>query len=98
MAVKMRLTRLGAKKSPFYRIVVCDERKARDGKYIEKIGHYNPLKGHEELVINADRAKYWLSVGVQPTNTVRSLLVRDGVLPKPTKLSPSKTKTKKNQD
>lgn len=95
MAVKMRLTRLGATKAPTYRVVVCDARKARDGEYIESVGHYNPSKTHEEIVINAERAKYWLSKGVQPTETVRSLLVHEGVIEKPTKLSPSRTKTKK---
>lgn len=97
MAVKMRLTRMGDKKSPFYRIVVSDSRKERDGEYIEKIGHYDPLRQPEEIVINADRAKDWLSKGVQPTETVKSLLVRQGVIEKSTKLSPSRTKIKKKK-
>lgn len=96
MAVKMRLTRLGAKKAPTYRIVVCDSRKARDAEYIENLGHYNPSMETPELEIKADRAKYWLSKGVQPTETVRSLLVKAGVIEKPTKLSPSRTRTKKS--
>ena len=98
MAVKMRLTRLGDKKSPFYRIVVCDSRKARDGEYIEKIGHYNPLTNPAEVKVDAERAKYWLERGVQPTETVKSLLVREGVIPKSDKLSPSRTKVRKKKD
>ncbi|MBQ2717593.1 MAG: 30S ribosomal protein S16 [Clostridia bacterium] len=97
MAVKMRLTRMGDKKSPFYRIVVVDARVARDGKYIDKIGHYNPIKQPAEVVIDADKAKDWLSKGVQPTETVRSLLINAGVIEKPTKLSPAKTNPKKKK-
>lgn len=97
MAVKMRLTRLGAKKTPFYRIIVSDSRKARDGEYIDKIGHYNPLSQPVEIKIDEEKAKKWLARGVQPTETVKSLLVRNGVLPKSEKLSPSRTKTKKKK-
>ncbi len=78
MAVKMRLTRLGDKKSPFYRIVVIDSRKARDDGYIEKIGHYDPKT--KELAINEEAAKKWLANGVQPTETVKTLLVKQGIL------------------
>ncbi len=98
MAVKMRLTRMGDKKSPFYRIVVVDSRVARDGKYIEKVGYYNPIKQPEEVVIDADKAREWLAKGVQPTETVKSLLVKQGVIEKPTKLSPAKTNPKKKKD
>ena len=80
MAVKMRLTRMGDKKSPFYRIVVVDSRVARDGMYIDKVGHYNPTVNPAEVVIDADKAKDWLAKGVQPTETVKSLLVNAGVL------------------
>ena len=97
MAVKMRLTRMGDKKSPFYRIVVVDSRVARDGKYIDKIGHYNPIANPAEVVINADKAKDWLAKGVQPTDTVKNILVNQGVIPKPTKLSPAKTKVRKSK-
>ncbi|MCL1901621.1 MAG: 30S ribosomal protein S16 [Firmicutes bacterium] len=97
MAVKMRLTRMGDKKTPFYRIVVVDSRKARDGQYIDKIGHYNPLSNPVEIKIDADKAKDWLSKGVQPTETVKSLLVKQGVIEKPVKLSPVRTKTKKEK-
>ena len=95
--VKMRLTRLGDKKSPFYRIVVVDGREARHGKYIDKIGHYNPLSNPVELVIDADKAKEWLAKGVQPTETVKSLLVKAGVVEQSAKLSPSKTNPKKKK-
>jgi small subunit ribosomal protein S16 len=98
MAVKMRLTRLGAKKAPFYRIIVCDSRKARDGEYIDKIGYYNPLVNPAEINIDADKAKAWLSKGVQPTDTVKTLLIRQGIIPKPEKLSAPKTKTKKKKE
>lgn len=97
MAVKMRLTRMGDKKTPFYRIVVVDSRKARDGQYIDKIGHYNPLSNPVEIKIDERKAKDWLSKGVQPTETVKSLLVRQGVIEKPVKLSPTRTKTKKEK-
>ena len=96
MAVKMRLTRMGDKKSPFYRIVITDSRNARDGAYIDKVGHYNPTANPAEIVIDADKAKAWLAKGVQPTDTVKNILVNQGVLPKPTKLSPSKTKVRKS--
>ena len=78
MAVKMRLTRLGDKKAPFYRIVVTDSRNARDGAYIEKVGHYNPSS--KELVINEELAKKWIANGVQPTDTVKTLLVKKGII------------------
>lgn len=97
MAVKMRLTRMGDKKSPFYRIVITDSRNARDGAYVDKVGHYNPTANPAEVVINADKAKDWLSKGVQPTDTVKNLLINQGILPKPTKLSPSKTKVRKSK-
>lgn len=97
MAVKMRLTRLGDKKSPIYRIVVVDSRKARDGEYIDKVGHYNPTCDPAELVIDAEKAKDWLSKGVQPTDTVKTLLIREGIVEKPTKLSAPRTKTRKKK-
>ena len=97
MAVKMRLTRLGDKKSPIYRIVVVDSRKARDGEYIDKVGHYNPTCDPAELDIDADKAKDWLSKGVQPTDTVKTLLIREGIVEKPTKLSAPRTKTRKKK-
>ena len=97
MAVKMRLTRLGDKKSPTYRIVVVDSRKARDGEYIDKVGHYNPTANPAEVVIDTAKAQDWLAKGVQPTETVRSLLLNAGVIEKSDKLSPSKTNPKKKK-
>lgn len=97
MAVKMRLTRMGDKKNPFYRIVVVDSRVARDGAYIDKVGHYNPTTQPAEVVIDVEKAKDWISKGVQPTETVKSLLVNAGVIEKSSKLSPAKTKTRKKK-
>ena len=93
----MRLTRLGDKKSPTYRIVVVDSRKARDGEYIDKVGHYNPTTVPAEIVIDNEKAKAWLAKGVQPTETVRALLLNAGVIEKSEKLSPSKTNPKKKK-
>lgn len=82
MAVKLRLTRMGAKKSPFYRIVATDSRKARDGQYIEQIGYYDPTKDPADIKIDAEIAKKWLACGAQPTDTVRDLFVKYGVIEK----------------
>ena len=97
MAVKMRLTRLGDKKSPFYRIVITDSRNARDGAYIDKVGHYNPTAQPAEIVLDVEKAKDWLAKGVQPTETVKNILVNKGVIPKSDKLSPAKTKVRKSK-
>ncbi len=78
--VKIRLKRMGMKKEPFYRIVITDSRNARDGRAIEEIGYYNPVSEPVMLKINEERAKYWLSVGAQPTDTTRGLLKKGGVL------------------
>lgn len=80
MAVKIRLKRIGAKKAPFYRIVVADSRSPRDGRFIEEIGTYNPLVEPSEVKINEDSARKWLSNGAQPTDTVKSLLKKTGIL------------------
>ncbi len=80
MAVRIRLTRLGDKKSPFYRVVVADSRTARDGKVIEQIGTYDPLKNPAEININAELAKKWLANGAQPTETAKSILQTAGVI------------------
>ena len=93
--VKMRLVRMGDKKSPVYRIVVVDARKAATGEYIEKIGFYDPKSEPVTLTVDAEKARDWLAKGVQPTETVRNLLVR--AIEKPAKLSPAKTKTKKKK-
>ena len=78
--VKIRLKRMGMKKKPFYRLVVTDSRNPRDGRFIEELGYYNPVSEPVELMINDERAKYWLGVGAQPTDTVRGLLKKGGVL------------------
>ncbi len=80
MAVAIRLRRAGRKKAPMYRIVVADSRAPRDGKFIEVIGQYAPRTGDKAVTLNAERANYWLSVGAQPSDTVRSLLRKAGVL------------------
>ena len=74
----MRLTRMGDKKSPFYRVVVIDSHKARDGQYVDLVCTYNPL--NEELNLDVDKAKKWIANGVQPTETVRTLLIRQNVI------------------
>jgi small subunit ribosomal protein S16 len=78
MAVKIRLKRVGAKNSPVYRIVVADSRSPRDGKFIEEIGTYQPLKASDTFVMNLERAKYWLSKGAQPSETVASFIKKAG--------------------
>ena len=78
--VKIRLRRMGAKKAPFYRVVVADSRFARDGRFIEEIGYYDPTKEPIVVKIDADKAKQWLANGAQPTGTVRELLKKASVL------------------
>ena len=78
--VKIRLRRMGAKKAPFYRVVVADSRFARDGRFIEEIGYYDPTKNPSVVKIDAEKAKQWLSNGAQPTDTVRELLKKASVL------------------
>ena len=80
MAVKIRLRRIGAKKAPFYRVVVADSRYPRDGRFIEEIGYYDPTKEPAILKIAAEKAKTWLGNGAQPTATVKPLLKKNGVL------------------
>lgn len=80
MAVKIRLRRLGAKKAPFYRVVVADSRFPRDGRFIEEIGTYDPTKEPAEVKIDADKAKQWMANGAQPTDTVKALLKKNGVI------------------
>ncbi len=74
--VRLRLTRLGAKKRPFYRVVAADQRSPRDGRFIEQLGYYDPMKKPLELKLDLVRVDHWLSVGAQPTETVQSLIVR----------------------
>ena len=78
--VKIRLRRMGAKKAPYYRIVVADSRSPRDGRCIEEIGTYNPLLESENIVVDAEKAQNWIKNGAQPTDTVRGLLKKAGVL------------------
>ena len=80
MSVKLRLQRFGRKKRPFYRIVVVDSRKKRDGAYIESVGHYNPLTHPAEILIDEEKALKWLDLGAQPSDTVRNLLSKKGIL------------------
>ena len=80
MAVKIRLRRMGAKKAPYYRVVVADSRYPRDGRFIEEIGTYNPLTDPATVAIDAEKAKKWIANGAQPTDTVRALLKKNGVL------------------
>ena len=82
MAVKIRLKRLGAKKAPFYRIVVADSRSPRDGKIIENLGYYNPLVNPAEIKVDEDKALKWLSTGAIPTDTVKNLLSKTGIMKK----------------
>ena len=78
MAVKIRLARHGAKKKPFYRIVVADSESPRDGKYLESVGTYNSLLDPVEVTLKSDRIRYWMDQGAKPSDTVRSLLKREG--------------------
>ena len=80
MAVKIRLRRMGAKKSPFYRVVVADSRFPRDGRFIEEIGTYDPMRDPAEIKIDAEKAKAWIANGAQPTDTVRYLLKKSEIL------------------
>ena len=89
MAVKIRLKRMGAKKAPFYRVIVADSRSPRDGRFIDTIGTYNPIPAEYEVKIDEEKALYWLSNGAQPTDTVKNLLSKKGIM---TKYAESKTK------
>ena len=79
MAVKIRLKRMGAKKTPFYRVVVADSRYPRDGRFVEELGYYNPLTDPVDLKIDVEKAKAWVEKGAQPTETVKTLLKKAGV-------------------
>ena len=80
MAVKFRLTRFGSKKKPFYRIVVADERSPRDGRFIEKVGSYDPLKVPAQVILDKEKIRTWYEKGVRPTKTVESLFKKEGVV------------------
>ena len=83
MAVKIRLARHGAKKRPFYRIVVADSEAPRDGRFLETVGTYNPLRDPAEIAVNQERVQYWLDQGAIPTDTVKSLLKKERSSPQP---------------
>ena len=98
MSLKIRLSRAGAKKRPFYRVVVTDARMPRDGRFVEKIGTFDPLKGKDEatrLVLDQDKAKAWLAKGAQPTDRVLRLLDSLGLAKHEPRLNPEKSKPKK---
>ncbi len=80
MAVKIRLRRMGAKKAPFYRVVVADSRFPRDGRFIEEVGYYNPLTDPAEVKVDAEAIKKWIGNGAQPSDTVKALLKKEGIL------------------
>ena len=82
MAVKIRLTRMGSKKAPFYRVIVADSRAPRDGKFVDIIGTYNPLTEPAQIKIDAAKAEQWLKNGATPTETAKQLLVKSGVIKK----------------
>ena len=79
MAVKIRLKRMGAKKAPFYRVVVADSRYPRDGRFIEELGYYNPTTNPADIKIDVEKAQTWVKNGAQPTETVKSLLKKAGI-------------------
>ncbi len=90
--VKIRLMRMGATHAPSYRIVVSDARSPRDGRFIENIGWYNPLTEPSTIQINAERARHWMRVGAQPTESVRALFVRSGVIERGARASATTTR------
>jgi small subunit ribosomal protein S16 len=96
MSVRIRLKRLGAKKRPFYRVVVADQRSPRDGRFIENIGRYQPLDDPSLIEIDEERALYWLGVGAQPSNTVRVLMTKVGIWDRFTSEKPQKKKDAKS--
>lgn len=79
MAVKIRLRRMGAKKAPFYRVVVADSRSPRDGRFIEEVGYYDPMKEPAEIKLDAEKVQKWIANGAQPTDTVRALINKSGI-------------------
>ena len=96
MAVKIRLTRMGDKKSPFYRIIVADSRSPRDGKFIDLVGTYNPLKEPAEVKLDNEKIAHWIACGAQPTDTVKALLVQAGIIEQGKK-APAKTGAQKKK-
>ena len=82
MAVKLRLKRMGSKQKPFYRIIAADSRSPRDGRFIENVGTYNPIKNPAEVTVNEEKTLYWLNNGAIPTETVRNILSKQGIMKK----------------
>ena len=80
MAVKIRLRRMGAKRAPFYRVIVADSKSPRDGKFIEELGTYDPMKDPAEIKIDVEKAQQWIQNGAQPTDTVKTLFKKNGIL------------------
>ena len=80
MAVKIRLRRMGQKKAPYYRIIVADSKSPRDGRFIEVVGTYNPIKGADKITLDEEKVLSWLRNGAQPTDTARELLIKSGVI------------------
>ena len=88
MATRIRLKRIGGKKKPYYRLVVVEQSKSRDGRTVEELGSYDPRQDPPAAVINPERAQYWLSVGAQPSDTARSILTRAGIIARPEQAPP----------
>ena len=97
MPVRIRLTRKGAKKRPFYRIVAADSEAPRDGRFLEVIGHYNPLSSPESVVLDQEKISKWLKVGAEPTATVERLLANKGIIPRKERVYSSKPKKQAKQ-
>mgnify|MGYP004519744571 FL=1 len=94
MAVKLRLKRMGSKRKPFYRIVAADARSPRDGRFIETVGTYNPIKGSEVVTVDEEKALKWLNNGAEPTDTVKNILSHQGIMAKYAESKNSKKKAK----
>ncbi len=97
MAVKIRLTRMGDKKAPFYRVVVADSRTARDGKVIDQLGYFNPLKETPEIKLDVEKTKEWLRKGALPTETAKTVLVKGGALENAKQNTPKKVSRPKKE-
>ena len=97
MAVKIRLTRMGDKKSPFYRVVVADARNSRDGKVIDSLGYFNPLTNEDNIKLDKEKTLSWIKNGAQPTETARTLLVKAGIVENPKHYTSKKVTPKKKE-
>ena len=97
MVVKIRLTRMGDKKSPFYRVVVADARNSRDGKVIDNLGYFNPLTNEDNIKVDKEKTLSWIKNGAQPTETARTLLVKAGIVENPKHYTSKKVTPKKKE-